>query len=95
MQVESFGVGRSVKLPGPSKDQPNSYPFGTSYEAIYNDLAAKDSELYTRNGLLATTQRNLRIKPAPQRWQDTTCAPASPPRSLPHQHLAAATQGHT
>ena len=77
-QVESFGVGRSVKLPGPSKEQPNSYPFGTPYQAIYDDLAAKDSELYARTGLLDMARRNLNIKHAPERWQNCMCALRSP-----------------
>ena len=73
-QVESFGVGRSVKLPGPTKEQPNSYPFGTPYQAIYDDLAGKDSDLYTRTGLLDMARRNLNIKHAPERWQNCMCA---------------------
>ncbi len=35
-----------VKVPGPSADRPNAYPFGTSYDHIYKDLAQKDSKLY-------------------------------------------------
>lgn len=70
-------MGRTVKLPGPSKDQPNSYPFGTPYQAIYDDLTAKDTELYTRTGLLAMARRNLDIKRAPERWQNSTCALAA------------------
>lgn len=31
---------------------------------------AKDEALYTRNGLLQMLQRNMAIKPAPQRWQN-------------------------
>lgn len=41
MQVESFGVGGHVKLPGPSAQEPNVYSFGTPYADIYKDLQKK------------------------------------------------------
>lgn len=74
-QVKSFGVGRTVKLPGASKSQPNTYPFGKPYADIHDDLLSKDEELYTRNGLLAMVKRNMGVKAAPEKWQEnTTCA---------------------
>lgn len=70
-EVQSFGVGNRVKLPGASRTDPNVYEFGkATYEDIFNDLVAKDEALYKRNGLLQMLQRNMAIKPAPQRWQD-------------------------
>ena len=75
LQVKSFGVGRTVKLPGASKSQPNTYAFGKPYAEIHADLLSKDEELYTRNGLLAMVRRNMGVKAAPERWQEnTTCA---------------------
>ncbi|KAG1655307.1 hypothetical protein FOA52_007964 [Chlamydomonas sp. UWO 241] len=68
--VSSSGVGSHVKLPGPSQKEPNSYKFGTPYKEIFDDLARKDSELYTRNGLLRMVQRNIEVKRAPERFQD-------------------------
>ena len=42
--VQSFGTGDKVKLPGNAPDRPNIYDFGTSYEEIYNDLMLKDKQ---------------------------------------------------
>lgn len=44
--VESFGTGDKVKLPGASPDKPNVYEFGTTYEHIYQDLLEKDKTLW-------------------------------------------------
>ncbi len=35
-----------------------------------DDLKAKNTQLYTRTGLIKMLQRNAAIKPAPERWQD-------------------------
>lgn len=69
--VCSFGTNLQVKIPGPSPDKPNTYPFGTTYDQIYNDLVSKDPSLYTQNGLLQIMDRNRKIKPACERFQDT------------------------
>jgi len=44
--VSSFGTGSQIKLPGPSRNQPNVYDFGVSYREIYEDLMSKDAQLY-------------------------------------------------
>ncbi|KIH58716.1 Ssu72-like protein [Ancylostoma duodenale] len=68
--IESYGSGNQVKLPGTAIDKPNCYEFGkTTYEYIYNDLKSKDSTYYTQNGLLNMLDRNRRIKPSPQKFQ--------------------------
>ena len=59
-----------MKLPGPSQKEPNKYAFGTPYKEIWEDLARKDTELYTRNGLLRNCQRNMEVKLAPERFQE-------------------------
>ncbi|XP_057575026.1 RNA polymerase II subunit A C-terminal domain phosphatase SSU72-like [Hippopotamus amphibius kiboko] len=69
-RVRSFGTGAHVKLPGPAPDKPNIYDFKTTYEQMYNDLASKDKDFYTQNGILHMLDRNKRIKPHPERFQD-------------------------
>jgi len=70
-QVESFGVGTKVRLPGNSADTPNIYDFDSvTYEQIYQDLKGQDPVLYRRNGLLTMLERNMSVKRGPQRWQD-------------------------
>jgi RNA polymerase II subunit A C-terminal domain phosphatase SSU72 len=39
---------------------------------MYNDLLRKDKELYTQNGILHMLDRNKRIKPHPERFQNFT-----------------------
>jgi RNA polymerase II subunit A C-terminal domain phosphatase SSU72 len=67
--VSSFGVGGHVKLPGPTKEQPNVYEFSTPYQAIHMQLKGQNEALYTRNGILTMLERNMAVKRAPEKWQ--------------------------
>jgi RNA polymerase II subunit A C-terminal domain phosphatase SSU72 len=71
--VTSYGVGTCVRLPGPNRYQPNIYDFGTPYKAILADLRSKpstDQAHYERLGLISMLERNLKVKSAPEKWQN-------------------------
>eukprot|EP00088_Acartia_fossae_P068679 TRINITY_DN8759_c0_g1_i1.p1 TRINITY_DN8759_c0_g1~~TRINITY_DN8759_c0_g1_i1.p1 ORF type:complete len:210 (-),score=28.52 TRINITY_DN8759_c0_g1_i1:265-840(-) len=69
--IKSYGTGEKIKIPGASANEPNTYPFGTSYDEIYTDLKSKDKTLYTKNGMLHIMERNRRIKKGPEKFQKT------------------------
>eukprot|EP00243_Klebsormidium_subtile_P005719 TRINITY_DN2333_c0_g1_i2.p1 TRINITY_DN2333_c0_g1~~TRINITY_DN2333_c0_g1_i2.p1 ORF type:complete len:163 (-),score=13.42 TRINITY_DN2333_c0_g1_i2:194-682(-) len=46
LSVNSYGTGSQVKLPGPSQKEPNVYSFGTTYQKMHDELAARNPSLY-------------------------------------------------
>jgi RNA polymerase II subunit A C-terminal domain phosphatase SSU72 len=77
MDVVSYGVGTCVRLPGPNRQEPNVYEFGTPYKAILADLRSKpqqDQPHYERLGLISMLERNLTVKLAPEKWQTSAVA---------------------
>jgi len=69
--VNSYGTSNLCKLPGPTQEKPNIFPFGTLYKSMYESLKAQNAELYKQNGILSMLERNMIVKPAPERWQET------------------------
>merc|ERR1711904_471769 len=68
-RVESYGIGVDVKLPGPTPNETNIFPFGTPYNIIKRSLQHRNQEIYSMNGLIELCDRNKCIKKAPQKWQ--------------------------
>ncbi|VDK60348.1 unnamed protein product [Cylicostephanus goldi] len=69
--IESYGSGNQVKLPGTAADKPNCYEFGKATVPDFTTSSFNSTCLfsYTQNGLLNMLDRNRRIKPAPQKFQ--------------------------
>ena len=63
--IQSYGTGNMIKIPGKSEREPNTYPFGTTYDFIFEDLKTKDHELYTNNGMLHIMERNRSLSSMP------------------------------
>ncbi len=65
--VYEFGEERESLVK--KKKLKHAFP-GTTYESIHSDLISKDRQLYTENGMLNMLERNRRIKPRPERFQE-------------------------
>lgn len=71
MNVASYGVGKSVKLPGEDAESQNRYAFdSTAYEDIWEDLNKKNESYYRHIGVLDMLERDMKVKRGPQRWQN-------------------------
>ena len=74
--VRSFGTGTTVRLPGPTPETPNVYPFATvTYKEMYDQLASQNEQLYSDNGVLDMLERNLNLKAHPERFQELSSLP--------------------
>uniref|UniRef100_A0A7S2P062 RNA polymerase II subunit A C-terminal domain phosphatase SSU72 n=1 Tax=Leptocylindrus danicus TaxID=163516 RepID=A0A7S2P062_9STRA len=73
LNVESYGTGTNVRLPGRSAMEPQVFKFGTPYAQMYDAMSgnADDQAFFTHNGVLQLCRRGAAVKLAPQRWQDT------------------------
>jgi|SaaInlStandDraft_7_1057024.scaffolds.fasta_scaffold107123_2 RNA polymerase II subunit A C-terminal domain phosphatase SSU72 len=67
LNVRSYGTGQYCKLPG--KQQPNAFEFGTQYSVMLDKLLSEDEDFHRELGMINVLERNMKIKPAPQRWQ--------------------------
>ena len=69
-EVSSYGTGSQIKIPGPTRNEPNCYDFGeATYKDVFDDLVSKDEERYRRNGMLNMLERNIDTKRMPEKWQ--------------------------
>jgi len=73
LNVESYGTGTNVKLPGRSAMEPQVFKFGTPYAQMFDSMSGnpEDEAFFTGNGVLGLCRRGAATKIAPQRWQDT------------------------
>jgi RNA polymerase II subunit A C-terminal domain phosphatase SSU72 len=70
LEVESYGVGSSVKLPGEAVTTPNRYAFDSvAYEDILKDLRGKNEEYYRSLGIIDMLERDIKVKRGPKKWQ--------------------------
>ncbi|GMM31641.1 RNA polymerase II subunit A C-terminal domain phosphatase [Martiniozyma asiatica (nom. inval.)] len=84
--VRSYGTGSAVRLPGVSIDKPNVFPFTTPYTKVMDTLQRQiketgDSNLHKKTGVLAMTERNMKIKRCPERWPYFD----QPPQRMPEE----------
>ena len=69
--VSSYGTGNSVKIPGLTKETPNSFQFGTPYTEILSTLKNQESTVpeekrnYAKQGLYEMLERNIKLKKCP------------------------------
>jgi RNA polymerase II subunit A C-terminal domain phosphatase SSU72 len=64
----------NYSLPGRTAMEPRIFKFGTSYEAMYQNLTSTpdDTAYFARTGVLSLCQRGAAVKKGPQRWQDVS-----------------------
>lgn len=72
-RVRSFGAGAQVRMPAAPPNVSHAYDFGVPYAEIHRELSSVGgTTFYEDMGLLAILERNMRIKEAPERFQDNS-----------------------
>lgn len=57
--VESFGVGSQVRMPGKRRNEPSLFPFGTKYSTMLSTLKSRDEEFFRSKGIIQMLERNV------------------------------------
>ncbi len=74
-RVYSFGTGTQVRLPHKDPYRQNVFQFGTPYRDILKALQGDAIDFYRGLGIEAMLERNIKLKTAPQRFQDSDLSP--------------------
>ncbi len=72
--VSSYGIATKVSLAGETRATPNEYRFGTPYSTILADLRGKNEAYYDRLRLTHMIERDAKVKPCPERFQESSNA---------------------
>ncbi|KAA6377826.1 MAG: putative RNA polymerase II subunit A [Streblomastix strix] len=69
-KVSSYGTGKKVKIPSVHPLEVLSFDFGDKYADIAKYLRTQGEDFYNELGMLDLLERNSKIKPSPNRFQN-------------------------